>query len=289
MGVCSMSISGNDTAQDLKDEYAAAFFYYDVETALKKIDSYVRREMFDEFDEEEWCNYYYSLADYMWKKGILNDTVRDEAVRMIDSEFGLELWADEGKRVLEKRKKILAEFKAKLCSPQPPKKKIKINANVNKIFNPGDIVAIQLQTKGKPYTGSNTHALSEEEFHALDEKYILMQLIECYSSRSSSIVPEINDYWAKFILFNGIYDEAPTELDASTLTKAAFHTHRSYTPEFTCESKMIYFKRRNFKLIGNFKIDYVPSEASPNLVFLSVNTPYSNPDSELIDAILNNG
>jgi hypothetical protein len=26
--------------------------------------------MFDETDEEEWCNYYYSLADYMWKHGI---------------------------------------------------------------------------------------------------------------------------------------------------------------------------------------------------------------------------
>jgi hypothetical protein len=69
MGTWNVSINGNDTAQDLKSEYQAVFFYNDVDIALKKIDAYVRT-MFDETDEEEWCNYYYSLADYMWKHGI---------------------------------------------------------------------------------------------------------------------------------------------------------------------------------------------------------------------------
>ena len=87
MGAWSVSITGNDTAEDLKSEYQAAFFYYDIETALSKIDKYVRAVGFDESDEEEWCNYYYSLADFMWRKGILTDSIRDKAVQMIDSEF----------------------------------------------------------------------------------------------------------------------------------------------------------------------------------------------------------
>ena len=52
MGAWSVTINGNDTAQDLKSEYQAAFFYNDVETALAQIDSYVRIN-FDEADEEE--------------------------------------------------------------------------------------------------------------------------------------------------------------------------------------------------------------------------------------------
>lgn len=104
MGTWNASINGNDTAQDLKSEYQAAFFYNDVETALAKIDAYVRND-FDEEDEEEWCNYYYSLADFMWKHGILTDGVRNRAVEMIDSEFGLDIWAIEGNSVLNKRKK----------------------------------------------------------------------------------------------------------------------------------------------------------------------------------------
>ena len=48
MGSWGAGISGNDTAMDLRSEYQAAFYYFDVETALEKIDAYVRREGFDE-------------------------------------------------------------------------------------------------------------------------------------------------------------------------------------------------------------------------------------------------
>ena len=109
MGAWSTSITGNDTASDLRMEYAAAFYKYDVEEALQKIDSYVRSEMFDESDPEEWCDYFYSLAHFMWKKGILTDAVRDKAVEMIDSDFGLELWAESGEKTLNSRKKKLED------------------------------------------------------------------------------------------------------------------------------------------------------------------------------------
>ena len=48
MGSWGTGISGNDTAMDLRSEYQAAFYYFDVETALQKIDTYVRKEGFDE-------------------------------------------------------------------------------------------------------------------------------------------------------------------------------------------------------------------------------------------------
>ena len=80
MGTWNTSVTGNDTAKDLYIEYTAAFYKFDVEEALKRIDSYIRTEMFDESDEEEWCNYIYSLADFMWKKGILADSVKKKAI-----------------------------------------------------------------------------------------------------------------------------------------------------------------------------------------------------------------
>ena len=42
---------------------------------------------------------------------------------MIDSGFGLEIWAESGAKQLEKRKRVLSELREKLLSPQPPKKK----------------------------------------------------------------------------------------------------------------------------------------------------------------------
>ena len=40
MGTWNTSITGNDTAKDLYIEYTAAFYKFDVEEALKRIDSY---------------------------------------------------------------------------------------------------------------------------------------------------------------------------------------------------------------------------------------------------------
>ena len=69
MGSWSAGVWGNDTAEDLKFEYQCAFYRYDPEEAVRRLDEYVRTSIGDESDTIEWCNYIYSLADFMWKKG----------------------------------------------------------------------------------------------------------------------------------------------------------------------------------------------------------------------------
>ncbi len=286
MGTWNTSITGNDTAKDLYIEYSAAFYKFDVEEALRRIDNYVRSEMFDETDEEEWCNYFYSLVDFMWKKGILTDSVRNKAIEMIDSGFGLELWAEAGQKTLESRKKKLEEFKEKLLSPQPPRKKIKPNVYTERIFEDGDIIAVQLQTEGKTYTEQDTRPLSESDFQSLDGKYVLMQLVNCYASWTSSIVPEVKDYWACFRLFDGFYDTIPYDIDSQTLTDALIHQGTKISSVFTCESNMFYFKRRNYKVICNRKeLLHNLNTNSNNYIFWGINKPWSNPDSQIVAAI----
>jgi len=253
MGTWNTSVTGNDTAKDLYIEYTSAFYKFDVEEALKRIDNYIRTEMFDESDEEEWCNYIYSLADFMWKKGILTDSIKDKAIEMIDSGFGLTLWAEAGQKSLNSRKKKLAEFKEKLLSPQPSRKKIKPNVHTERIFDDGDIIAVQLHTSGKPYTEQETKPISEKDFHAFDGKYVLMQLVECYASWTSSIVPEVKDYWSCFRLFDGVYDTVPDDLELLSLRDALIHQGQKISSIFTCESNMFYFKRRGYKVICNRK------------------------------------
>ena len=287
MGTWDVNITGNDTAQDLMIEYSAAFFKYDVEEAVKIIDRYVRAEMCDESDEEEWCNYVYSLADFMWKKGILTDSVRNKAIDMIDSGFGLAVWEEAGQKTLEARKKKLAEFKEKLLSPQPPRKKIKPNAHTERIFEDGDIIAVQLHTAGKPYTEEASQPMTEEEFHALDGKYVLMQLVTCYDSWTSVIVPEVKDYWASFRLFDGIYDTVPDSVDVSQLKDVMMlppHGRRSSV--FNCESSLSYFKRRNYRVLCNRKDLLRNCNPSSNIhIFWGVNKPWSNPDSQIVAAM----
>ena len=286
MGAWSASITGNDTAQDMRYEYTAAFYYYDVPTAVSKLDEYVRNNMCDETDQEEWCNYFYSLADFMWKKGILTDDIKNAAINMIDSEFGLEAWAESGDKMLRDRKKVLEKFKAQLLSEQPAKKKIKPNTFLTPIFEDGDLIAIQLQTAEKPYTSNDDKPMSEDEFHSFDGKYILIQKIKCFASWSSTIVPEVKDYWAIFRLFDGVYDKIPTDIDITKLKDASMIEGRTISPLFTCESSMFYFKKRHYQVLGNF-----PTEASiynddrSSSIFLGINKPWVNPDSQFLAAM----
>jgi hypothetical protein len=285
MGAWSESITGNDAAEDLLLEYPAVFLKYEPEEAVSKIDSYVRENEFDESDPEEWCNYVYSLADYMWKKGILTEEIKQRAIQMIDSGFGLDIWAESSEKMLKARKKVLTKFREKLLSPMPLKKKIRLDINQKRIFENGDVIAIQLQTAGKNYSMNHEKPMSDEEFHALDGKYILMQLIDCPSSWSSSIVPEIKDYWAYFRLFDGIYDSVPKKINYDDLKPAKFHCN-GIVSCFKCESKMIYFKRRKYQLIGNAPVS-AESEESNKLIFFGCDYPNDNPDSAIIAAIGN--
>lgn len=286
MGAWSVSITGNDTARDLLYEYSAAFYKYEPEEAVQRIDTYVRANMFDESDEGAWCDYFYSLADFMWKKGILTDEIREKAIRMIDSGFGLEVWAEAGEKTLAKRRRVLSEFRAKLTSPMPPKKRIKPNVHTERIFENGDVIAIQLQTAGKPYTENGEKPMSDDEFHAYDGKYILMQLIDCHASWSSSIVPEVKDYWATFRLFDGVYDTVPQEIRLHELKPARIHESGVFSC-FACESNMFYFKRRKVQVLGNAPTEAALSENSNASIFLGINKPWRNPDSGFLAAMGN--
>lgn len=286
MGAWSVSITGNDTAQDLRDEYTAAFFRYGVDEAVKKIDDYVRKTMFDETDEEEWCNYIYSLADFMWKKGILTEEMKNTALGMVDSGFGLELWEESGKSVLNSRKKALEKFRAQIISPMPPKKKIKPNVNTTPIFEDGDVIAIKLMTAGKKYAKNDEKAMTNEEFHALDGKYILLQKIENHASWTSFIVPDVKDYWAIFRLFDGVYDDVPKNVDIKSLKDANIHHTQSISPLFCCESSMFYFKKRKYQVLFNDKSALNSfGKVKYGHIFFGVDHDCENPDSIFLSAM----
>jgi len=283
MGAWNASINGNDTAQDLKSEYQAAFFYNDVETALAKIDTYVR-SMFDESDEEEWSCYFYSLAEFMWKHGILTEDVRARAIDMIDSGFGLEIWELEGTSTLNKRKKVLAEFRGKLLSPQPPKKKIRFNLHMMPIFQTGDLVALQLKTLDKHYPAHSK--LGKDIFKGYDGKYIVLRKVGDEISQYSSIEPQLKDYWAKFQLYNAIFDDCPS---AEQLRNVPFVPTRDNST-FTSESSLFHLKKRNCRVIGNNQDDLPEFNKTHGLsfIFWGISTLWGSPELDILTAILNN-
>ena len=155
-----------------------------------------------------------------------------------------------------------------------------------RIFDDGDIIAVQLQTAGKPYTKSEEYPLSEEQFHSLNGKYVIMQLLYCRASWTSRIVPEVKDYWAHFRLFDGIFDNITDDIDVSQLSDAMIHQRKGISSSFYCESNLFYFKRRNYKILCNRK-DLLNnySDKGNNSIFWGINKPWLNPDSQIVAAM----
>ena len=287
MGAWSAGISGNDTAMDLRTAYSEAFALWDVETALQKINEYVRSEGFRESDPADWCDYSYSLADFMWKKGILTDEVKNTALGMIDSEFGLECWAESGKAVLNKRKKALADFREKLLSPQPPKKKIKIDLYVSPIFEIGDVIAFQLKTADQCYIADSS-LFSEPFFRDCHNKWAVMRKVGDIVSYRSKIVPGVQDIWPKFQLYGKLFDDCPALEQAATAPWAkAAHNKKGV---FFTEGNMRYFNKRNARVIGknrNGIEEAAKVDALNDTIFFSVRSPLSaNAETRVINAIL---
>lgn len=290
MGAWNVTITGNDAAQDLKKEYQAAFFFNDAAEAVAKLDAYVR----EEYAEDEWCDYVYSLADYMWKHGILTDTIRSRAVELIDSGAGLDIWAESGQKILEKRKKVLADFREKLLSPQPPKKKITVNLYLNPVFEPGDLVAIQLQTAAKHYISDSP--FSEAFFRECHGKYLVLRKAADHVSYTSRVEPRVRDIWAVFQLYDRIFDHVPSPEElhgipwADTAKNQPRFRYMNYCQErngtFICESSMFHFRKRKYVPLGRDNQN-LPAEYHRDVhFFLGSDHVRTNCDTEILSVLM---
>ena len=296
MGTWSASINGNDTAQDLITEYRIAFATHDVETALQLIESYVKKER--DFDDElELCNYVYSLADFMWKKGILTDLIKDRAIRLIDNNCGLDEWKEAGEKELNKRLKVLEEFKNKLLSPQPPKKKITINLYTKEIFEIGDIIALQLNMKDVPYEKSDIdwHKLNEEEYYSYDKKYVVLIKVNNIVDFTSSVDPSVKDIWPEFRIYKKVFDHVPNmnELENEPLVfyydqfrLNVYKLHISMGT-FSTEGNIREFKKRNYQIIGKTsREDLLQRTDYSEQINLNMKYPERSADISLVGLIL---
>ena len=213
---------------------------------------------------------------------------------MIDTGFGLEIWADEGEKTLNKRKKALAEFREMLLSPQPAKKKIKVDLYLNSVFDIGDYVAFRLQTKDKSYLVKKS-SFDEDYFRSMDGKYVVIRKVQDHISYQSKIVPEVADHWIIYQLYCAFFDAIP---DISQLRDANwaymegqknYHDAPDKSPYMYCESSLFYFKKRGYKIIGNCKngIDEtVDNYRNSQSVFLGISSCHYNGDTYLINSIL---
>ena len=259
MGAWSVSINGNDLAQDMRAEYSIAFSRHAPQEAVALLDAYMHREAaaHDENDGD-WVDYRYSLADFMWKKGVLYETLRDEVISMIDRGAGLDLYDDE--RTLRKREKVLAEFRTKLLSPQPERKPIRISGIQTKpLFASGDVIALQLLTANAPEETPQLkwdYSYDRTEYLALDKHWIALRKVGDEVSWRSQVDPSLGDLWPCYQLYAAVFPVCPTMADLYDIPFAkTLHTQDDHIPQrndtlFTSNNTMTWNRKRSASMIG---------------------------------------
>ena len=146
MGVSGVSIFSDDVAQDVKDAWVYSF---KKQGSAAKATEDCRSEMKEEFaDSDDGPVCVLALALTLWKYGWLDEATRKEAMAIIDKGKGVERFADAGPKFEKARLAEYAKVKAKLSSPQPEKKIVKINLKRAAIpechLQVGDVFSIPL-------------------------------------------------------------------------------------------------------------------------------------------------
>ena len=259
MGAWNTSINGNDLAQDMRAEYSVAFSRHMPEEAVALLDAYIKKDMrgFDE-NEGDWVDYRYSLADFMWKKGVLYDALRDEVIGMIDRGAGLDLYDDA--KTLRQREKVLSDFRLKLLSPQPPHKPIRISGIQPKpLFEAGDVIAMQLLTANAPEETPQLkwdYSYDRTEYLALDKHWIALRKVGDEVSWRSEVDPSIGNLWPCYQLYASVFPACPTIAGLTGIPFAkTLHTQDDHIPQqndtlFTSNNTMTWYRKRSASIIG---------------------------------------
>lgn len=119
MGTWGVGIYQNDISADVKEDYIAKLKSgKSDEVALKEILSEYQEDM-----EDIDCKYdfYFGLADTLWKKGRLTEKIKTIALQLIEEDRVSQRWQTE--RIRYERSKVLDKLKVQLEEKMPEYKK----------------------------------------------------------------------------------------------------------------------------------------------------------------------
>jgi hypothetical protein len=157
MGAWGTGILSDDTVRDVFGDYIDLFNRGKPPKAIQK-------EILGKYeecllDQNDRPLVWIAIAKAQWDCGHLQPTVLSKIEQIVTQGLGLELWAEQGNALLQRRKTVLRQFLAKLESKNPRPRKPRMAIKRKPIFQPGDCIAVRLEDgewgailvlKGKP-------------------------------------------------------------------------------------------------------------------------------------------
>ena len=227
MGVWGTGIYSNDTAEDVRAACQDIFAIYDIEKGNQKLFHYFKEMLDNDCIDDDYASFWYALADWQWKHGMLTKHVKDKAMSLLDSYIGLEQWLETGNKADEiKRVKVLDKLKKQLQTEPRAFKKPKLSLASPK-HKPGDVIIFQATdfvdeydskwhiTDIRPAFIFASDNISKSKYENIDGydahgKYMAILCIGSIKAAHSEYVPEMFDEYSLYAWYNYLSESMPS-------------------------------------------------------------------------------
>jgi hypothetical protein len=143
MGAWGTGILSDDTVRDVHSSYVDFFNRGNPPEVTRKkvLDEYAESVR----DSDDGPLVWLGIAKAQWDCGQLEPPVLRKIREIVAKGLGLDLWAEQGEGLLQRRKTALTQFLIKLETPNPRPRKPRKAIKRNRIFQPGDCLAVRLE------------------------------------------------------------------------------------------------------------------------------------------------
>ncbi len=143
MGAWGIGVLSDDTVRDVQADYLDLFNRGNSPEAIRKKLLVDYAESVGDPDEGPLI--WIGIAKAQWDCAQLEPLVHSKIREIVEDGLGLTRWAEQGERLLQRRKTALNQFLTKLQTPNQRPRKPRKAIKRSPIFQPGDCLAVRLQ------------------------------------------------------------------------------------------------------------------------------------------------
>ena len=224
MGSWGTALYSSDTSSDVRDMCNEVYPLVGIEEGTKLILKEYADIVDSDIIDNDYADFWFALADWQWKHGILTDQIKIKAISLLEAHTGIDEW--EGSDI-NKRLAVMGKLLDRLKTPQPETKipKPKIAKPKHK---PGDIIIVRTCNKDYEYaeTVYNIEVCKYPFVYATEiadkvpkelyppyeayNKYIAILCVGTEKTQHSQYVDGIFDEYSVYAFYDYISDEKPT-------------------------------------------------------------------------------
>ena len=228
MGSWGTSLYSNDTSSDVRDMCNEIYPFVSVEEGtrliLKEYADIVNSDALD----DDCADFWFALADWQWKHGILSDELRDKTIALLEAHTGIDEWEESGSSSdVKKRLEVMDKLLCQLKLPQPPVKIPKSKAAKAK-HKPGNIIVFRTCSKEYEYAETvwNIKECGFTDAYIADiadklpkklsqpyeayEKYMAILCVGIAEEQYSQYLPDVKETHSIYAYYDYMSDKEPT-------------------------------------------------------------------------------